>query len=56
VQREHLVVGVCRHEIAGGGHELEADADRHQTADEEEDGDRDEVQQRNPLVIACQQP
>ena len=56
VHREELVVGLVRHEVAGRRRELEPDHHRHRAADEEEDRDGGEIEQRDALVIARQQP
>ena len=57
VHREQLVVGVGRDEVALRRHQLEADQPTaNSAAEEEEHRDRDQVQQRDPLVVLRQQP
>ena len=56
VHREQLVVGLVGHQIAGRRRQLEPDQHRERAADEKEERDRREVQQRDALVIAGQQP
>ena len=56
VHREQLVVGVVGDEIAGRRREIEPDEHGEGAADEEEERDRRQVQERDALVIARQQP
>jgi hypothetical protein len=56
VHGEHLVVGLRGHHVAGRRQQLEPDHHREEAADGEERGDRDQIQQRDALVILRQQP
>ena len=56
VHGEHLVIGVRRHQVARRSQQLQPDHPRKEAADKEEDRDRDQVQDRDPLVISGQQP
>ena len=56
VRREHLVVGVRGQQIARRGQQFQTNQPRHRSADKEEERDRDEIQHRDPLVVARQQP
>ena len=56
VHREEAVVDVGLEEVALGRRELDADEDRHEAAEREEDADGDEVEDRDPLVVARQEP
>src|SRR5207237_4307228 len=48
--------GFVRHEVAGRSGKIQPDQHSHRTADEEEDGDGGQIQERDPLVIAREQP
>ncbi len=56
VHGEDAVVGVGLQEVAGRRGELEPDQRRHQAAEREEDGDRDEVEHGDALVVLGEQP
>ena len=56
VHGEQLVVGVGRHEIARGRRQLDPDPRGEEAAQHEGDGDEDQVQDPDPLVILRQQP
>ena len=56
VHGEELVVGLVRDEIAGRRRQVEPDQHGERAADEEEQRDGRQVQQRDALVIARQQP
>ena len=56
VHGEQLVVGVGLHQIAGRSQQLQADQQGEKSADEEEERDRHQIQQRNPLVVGGEQP
>ena len=56
VHREELVVGLVGHQIAGRRRELEADQHGERAAEEEEERDGGQIEQRDALVIARQQP
>ena len=56
VQREELVVGVGLEQIALRRRELQADAHGEQAAEEEERRDRDQIEDRDPLVVLREQP
>ena len=56
MHREHLVVGLRRQQIAGRRQQLEPDQHGEEAAQHEEHGDRDQVQERDALVILRQQP
>ena len=53
---EHFVVGIGRHQRAGGRQQMEADQRGGQTADQEHAGDRNKIEQRDPFVIGREQP
>ena len=56
VHGEQLVIGVRRHQIGRRSQQLETDQPRHRAADEEEERNRDQIQDRDALVISRQQP
>ncbi len=56
VHREELVVGVRRDEVPLRRRQLETDAHREQAAQQEHHRDRDQVHDRDPLVVLGQQP
>ena len=56
VHREHPVVDVRGHQVAGRRQQLEPDQQREEAAEEEEDRDREQVQQPDPLVVGREQP
>ena len=56
VHGEELVVRIVADEIAGGRRQVEPDQHRERAADEEEERHRDQVEQRDALVVARQQP
>ena len=56
VHGEHLVVGFRRQQVARRREQLETDDRGEDTADGEERCDRDQVQQRDALVVLRQQP
>ena len=56
VHGEQLVVHIVAHEIAGGRREIQADEHGERAADEEEHRNGGEVEQRDALVVARQQP
>ena len=56
VQREELVVGVGLEQVALRRRELEPDAHGKQAAEEEEYRDRDQVEDRDALVVLGEQP
>ena len=53
---EHPVVGGRLQEVAFRRQQLEADEHGEDTAEREEGGDRDQVEDRDPLVVPGQQP
>ena len=56
VHGEELVVGLGREQVAGRRQQLEPDQEREDAAEDEEDGDRDQVEHRDALVVLGQQP
>ena len=56
VHGEHLVVGVRGHQVGLRRQQLKADETGHGAADEEEEGNRDEIEDRDALVVAGKQP
>src|SRR5262249_37021190 len=56
VHREELVVGLRADEVARRSQELEADQQREDSAEDEEERNREKVEQGDPLVIAGEQP
>ena len=56
VHREDAVVPVGGDEVALRRRQLDADQGRHQAADGEVEADRDEVEDRDPLVVQRQEP
>ena len=56
VHGEKLVVGVGLDEVAGGGEQFEADEQREEAADEKEEGDGEQVEQRDALVVRGEEP
>jgi hypothetical protein len=56
VRREQLVVGFGQDQIALGRHQIQAHHHRGRAADEEEKGDRKNVEDGDPLVVLGQQP
>jgi hypothetical protein len=56
VHGEHLVIRVGGHHVAGGGQELQPDHEGEHAANEEERGNRRQVEQRDPLMVSRQQP
>src|SRR5712664_4762881 len=53
---EKLVIGFRRHQITGGREEVNADQGGENAADEEENGDRAEIQEGDTLVVGGEQP
>ncbi len=56
VHGEHLVIGVRRHQVAGRGQQFQADHPGKKATDKEEDRDRDQIEDRDALVISGEQP
>ncbi len=56
VHGEHLVIGVRIEQIAGRSRQFQPDQHRKQTAQKEERRHRDQIQDRDPLVIFRQKP
>ena len=56
VRRKHLVVGVRGQQIARRRQQFQPNQPRHRPANKEEERDRDQIQHRDPLVVARQQP
>ena len=56
VHGEHLVIGVSGHQVGLRRQQFQADQSRQGSADEEEEAQRNQVENCNPLVIAGQQP
>ena len=56
VHGEQLVVGVGRDQVTRGRQQLQADHHGEESAQPEHRGDRDQVQDRDPLMIGGQQP
>ena len=56
VQGEKLVIGRGGKVLAVGMHQLDAHQQRSHTSDEEEKGDRNEIEQRDAFVVVSQQP
>ena len=56
VHGEQLVVGVGLHQVARRSEQFQPDQQREEPADKEEERDRNQVQQRDALVVRGQQP
>ena len=56
VHGEQLVVGVGRNQVTSRGEQLQADQHGEEAADPEHHGDRDEIKDRDALVVCGQQP
>ena len=56
VHGEELVVGVGLHQIARRGQQFQPDQQREESADKEEERNRNQIQQRDALVVRGQQP
>ena len=54
--REELIVGVGLDQVAGGREQFETDEQREESANEKEERDRDQVEQRDALVVGGEQP
>src|SRR5208337_652344 len=53
---EHLVIGIGLHQVTLRSEQFEPDEHGKKTAEEEEDRNRDQIKQRDPLVVGGQQP
>ncbi len=53
---EHLIVDVRFEQVAGGGGQFEPDHGCEDPAEEEEEGDGDEIEDGDPLVVRGEQP
>ena len=53
---EELVVSIGLHQVACGRQQFQPDQQGEESSDEEEECNREQVEQRNPLVIGRQQP
>jgi len=56
VHGEKLVVSIGLDEVTGGSEQLEADEQREESTDEKEEGDGEEIKQRDALVVGGEQP
>jgi hypothetical protein len=56
VHGKQLVISVCQDQIACRGQQLQPDHQGKEAAYEKEKGDRNEVQQRNALMVRSEQP
>src|SRR5690606_12540915 len=56
VHRKHFVIGVRTDEITCWSDQLEPDQNREKAPDNEEEGDRSQIEKRNSLVIQSQEP
>src|SRR4029077_19219440 len=56
VHGEELVIGVGLHQVAGGSEQLETDQQGEKATDEKEERDREQVEERNALVVGGEHP
>ena len=56
VHGEQFVVGVGLDEVSGGCEEFEADEEREESTDKKEESNRDQVEERDALVVSSEEP